>query len=68
MTGCAAEAGFPEVMLERARIFMAQGSTALAIPLLDSVIEATPQSSEAFFQRGVAYEELELPGEGTRRL
>ncbi len=39
---------------------MAQDQTANAIPLLDRVIEASPQNSEAFFQRGVAYENLEL--------
>ncbi len=61
MTGCARSPDSPEVMLERARILMAQDQTANAIPLLDRVIDATPQNSEAFFQRGVAYENLELP-------
>jgi len=61
MAGCARSPDSPEVMLERARILMAQDQTASAIPLLDRVIEATPENSEAFFQRGVAYENLELP-------
>ena len=61
MTGCARSPDSAEVKLERARILMAQDQTAQAIPLLDSVIEAIPQNSEAFFQRGVAYETLELP-------
>jgi tetratricopeptide (TPR) repeat protein len=61
VAGCARSPDSPEVTLERARILMAQDQTASAIPLLDLVIEATPQNSEAFFQRGVAYETLELP-------
>lgn len=61
MAGCARSPDSPEVMLERARILMAQDQTANAIPLLDRVIDAAPQNSEAFFQRGVAYETLELP-------
>lgn len=61
MTGCARSPDSPEVMLERARILMGQDQTANAIPLLDRVIHAAPQNSEAFFQRGVAYESLELP-------
>ena len=40
---------------------MAQDQTALAIPLLDRVIDEAPQDSEAFFQRGIAYEDLNLP-------
>jgi len=61
MTGCARSPDSPEVTLERARILMAQDQTASAIPLLDLVIESAPRNSEAFFQRGVAYENLELP-------
>lgn len=61
MAGCARSPNSPEVMLERARILMAQDQTANAIPLLDRVIQATPQNSEAYFQRGVAYETLDLP-------
>lgn len=61
LTGCARSPDSPEVLLERARILMAQDQTANAMPLLDNVIAAAPQNSEAFFQRGVAYESLELP-------
>lgn len=61
IAGCAKGPDSPEVKLERAKILMAQGQTANAIPLLDGVIQALPKNSEAYFQRGMAYETLDLP-------
>jgi Tfp pilus assembly protein PilF len=50
----------PEVMLERARILMQREQIAEAVPLLDAVVAAMPESAEARYQRGVAYERLDV--------
>jgi tetratricopeptide (TPR) repeat protein len=50
----------PEVMLERARILMQREQIAEAVPLLDAVVAAMPESAEARYQRGVAYERLNV--------
>jgi len=50
----------PEVMLERARILMQREQIAEAVPLLDVVVAAMPESAEARYQRGVAYERLDV--------
>jgi len=60
LAGCSGSAGSPEVKLERARILMERDQTAEAIPLLNEVIAATPKDPEARYQRGVAYESLNV--------
>jgi len=61
VAGCAKTPDSPEVMTERAKILMNRGQDADAIPLLDSVLTAMPQNPEAYYQRGVAYQNLNLP-------
>ena len=60
-SGCAKAPDSPEVMLERAKILMNRGREAEAIPVLDSVLTAMPKNSEVHYQRGLAYENLDLP-------
>ena len=61
VSGCAKAPDSPEVMLERAKILMNRGREAEAIPVLDSVLTAMPKNSEVHYQRGLAYENLDLP-------
>jgi tetratricopeptide (TPR) repeat protein len=58
---CAKAPDSPEVMLERARILMDRGRAAEAIPVLDNVLKTMQQSPDAHYQRGLAYENLDLP-------
>ncbi len=58
---CAKAPDSPEVMLERARILMDRGQEAEAIPVLDGVLKAMPNNPDAYYQRGLAYENLDLP-------
>ncbi len=61
VSGCAKAPDSPEVMLERAKILMNRGREAEAIPVLDSVLTAMPKNSEVHYQRGLAYENLDVP-------
>lgn len=60
IAGCGKSALLPEVTLERARILMERGQMAEAIPLLDEAIAKMPDSAEAHYQRGLAYERLDV--------
>lgn len=40
---------------------MDRGQGAEAIPVLDAVLKAVPNNSDAYYQRGLAYENLDLP-------
>ncbi len=40
---------------------MDRGQGAEAIPVLDTVLKAMPQNADAYYQRGLAYENLDLP-------
>ncbi len=61
VAGCAKAPNSPDVMMERAKILMDRGQAVEAIPLLDGVLTAMPQNPEAYYQRGLAYENLNLP-------
>ena len=58
--GCGGSPDSPEVKLERARILMEREQAAEAIPLLNEVVDAIPKDPEARYQRGVAYENLNV--------
>jgi tetratricopeptide (TPR) repeat protein len=58
--GCAKAPDSPEILLERARILMDRGQGAEAVPFLDGAVEAMPDNPEAYYQRGLAYENLDL--------
>ena len=60
-SGCAKAPDSPEILLERAKILMDRGQGAEAIPFLDSALKAMPQNPDAWYQRGLAYENLGLP-------
>lgn len=58
--GCGSEET-PAILLERARILLQRDQPAEAVPLLDTVIREMPTSPEARYQRGVAFERLDVP-------
>ncbi len=58
--GCGSSPDSPEVKLERARILMERDQAAEAIPLLNEVVSSVPKDAEARYQRGVAYESLDV--------
>ncbi len=58
--GCGKGIDGPAVTLERARILMERDQAAEAIPLLNEVVAALPKEAEALYQRGVAYESLDV--------
>jgi len=59
-SGCANAPDSPEILLERAGILMDRGQEAEAVPFLDRAISAMPENPEVYFQRGLAYERLDL--------
>ena len=59
-SGCANAPDSPEILLERAGILMDRGQEAEAVPFLDRAVSAMPENPEAYFQRGLAYERLDL--------
>lgn len=61
IAGCAKAPDSPELLLARAKILMDRGQGAEAIPVLDLAVKATPQNPELYFQRGLVYENLDLP-------
>ena len=61
LSGCAKAPDSPEILLERAKILMERGRVAEAIPFLDRSVKAMPQNPDAWYQRGLAYESLDLP-------
>jgi len=60
VAGCGKSSTLPGVKLERARILMERGQVAEAIPLLEEAIAELPNNSEARYQRGLAYERLNV--------
>lgn len=61
VTGCAEAPDSSELMLARAKILMDRGQGAEAIPMLDLALKSTPLNPEVYFQRGLVYENLDLP-------
>ena len=61
ISGCAEAPDSPELMLARAKILMDRGQGAEAIPVLDLALKAMPQNPEVYYQRGLVYENLDLP-------
>ena len=58
---CAKAPDAPELMLERAKILMDRGQGAEAIPVLDLALKAMPENPDVYYQRGLVYENLNLP-------
>ena len=61
ISGCAEAPNSPALMLARAKILMDRGQGAEAISELDLALKAMPQNPEVYFQRGLVYENLDLP-------
>jgi len=61
VSGCAEAPDSPELMLARAKILMDRGQGAEAIPVLDLALKAMPQNPEVYYQRGLVYQNLDLP-------
>lgn len=59
--GCMNSADTPEVAMERGRILAERQQFEEAIPHYSRAIEGLPENGEAYYLRGVAYENLGLP-------
>lgn len=60
LAGCSSDPNTAEIKLERARMLMERNQAAEAIPILNEVVAAVPTDAEAWYQRGVAYEALNV--------
>ncbi len=56
--GCGPDDDAPEILVERARLFLDRGKPDDAIEMLDRVIKAWPESADAFFDRGTAHQQV----------
>ena len=61
VASCAKAPDSPELMLARAKILTDRGRAAEAIPVLDLALKAMPQNPDVYYQRGVVYENLDVP-------
>ncbi|MFO0429350.1 MAG: tetratricopeptide repeat protein [Planctomyces sp.] len=60
IAGCIQQAETPTVTLERAKILAERSQFEEAVPLYSKAIEKMPENPDAFYLRGVAYENLGL--------
>ncbi len=58
LQGCAPVDDSPEILVERARLFLDRGKADDAIEMLDRVIVAWPESADAFFDRASAHQRV----------
>ena len=61
VASCAKAPDSPELMLARAKILTDRGQGAEAIPVLDLASKAMPQNPDVYYQRGLVYENLDVP-------